>query len=197
MKKYALTGNIGCGKSWVSALFHKRLNVPVFYSDAEAKRLYLRSDIRASMKKRFGNEVYFRNGRLNRKRLSELIFNDTDAMSDVEQLLYPALNAYFLQWADSQTAPYVLYESAIVFEKHLESFFDGVIMVTASEQTRLRRVMIRDHCDEAAVRQRMAKQWPEEKKLALSNYVIDHENNDDDDFLMQQILDVHEQLIKA
>jgi dephospho-CoA kinase len=194
MKKFALTGNIGSGKSWVSGLFEKRLNIPVFYSDIEAKRLYLRADIRVAMKERFGRDVYFRNGRLDRKRLSELVFNDVQAMRDIEKLLYPALNAYFLQWAENQNAPYVLYESAIILEKHLESLFDGVIMVTASEETRLRRVMLRDHCDEAAVRQRMAKQWAENEKLAHANYIIFHDSDDDDEALLEQVLRVHEKL---
>lgn len=194
MKKFALTGNIGSGKSWVSGLFEKRLNIPVFYSDIEAKRLYLRADIRVAMKERFGRDVYFRNGRLDRKRLSELVFNDVQAMRDIEKLLYPALNAYFLQWAENQNAPYVLYESAIILEKHLESLFDGVIMVTASEETRLRRVMLRDHCDEAAVRQRMAKQWAENEKLAHANYIIFHDSDDDDEALLVQVLRVHEKL---
>ena len=196
MKKFALTGNIGSGKSWVSGLFEKRLNIPVFYSDIEAKRLYLRADIRVAMKERFGQDVYFRNGRLNRKRLSELVFNDVQAMCNIEKLLYPALNAYFLQWAENQDAPYVLYESAIILEKHLESLFDGVIMVTASEETRLRRVMLRDRCDEAAVRQRMAKQWPEEEKLAHADYIIFHDSDDDDEALLEQVLRVHEKLLQ-
>ena len=194
MKRIAITGNIGSGKSWVSGLFEKRLNIPVFYSDAEAKRLYLFPQIKAAMKTRFGAEVYFRNGRLNRKRLSELIFNDRQAMRDVENLLYPALNAYFAQWTENQNAPYVLYESAIILEKHLESLFDGVIMVTASEETRLRRVMLRDHCDEAAVRQRMAKQWPESEKVARADFVIYHDTDDDDETLWNQVLRVHEKL---
>ncbi len=194
MKKVAITGNIGSGKSWVSALFEKRLHVPVFYSDVEAKRLYLRADIRAAMKRRFGPDVYHRNGRLNRQRLSEIIFNDASAMREVECLLYPALNAYFSEWAEAHDAPYVLYESAIVFEKHLEGLFDGVIMVSASEATRLRRVMLRDHCDEAAVRRRMDNQWPEETKRALADFVIMHDADDEQDSLMQQVLAVHHAL---
>lgn len=194
MRKIAITGNIGSGKSWVSGLFEKRLNIPVFYSDFEAKRLYLFPKIKAAMKERFGQDVYFRNGRLNRKRLSELIFNDKEAMCDVENLLYPALNAYFAQWAENQNAPYVLYESAIILEKHLESLFDSVIMVTASEETRLRRVMFRDHCDEAAVRQRMSKQWPESEKVARADFVVYHDTDDDDETLWNQVLRVHEKL---
>lgn len=186
MKKIAITGNIGCGKSWVSLLFES-LGIPVFYSDDEAKRLYSRPDIREAMTLRFGTELYGPDGQLNKPYLSALIFNDASAMADVERILYPALNAWFDDWAEGQDAPYVLYESAIIFEKHLEGRFDGVVMVTASEATRLRRVMLRDRCDEAAVRRRMALQWPDALKCARADHVIVHDADDEDEALMCQV----------
>lgn len=186
MKKIAITGNIGSGKSWVSLLFES-LGIPVFYSDDEAKRLYSRPDIREAMTLRFGAELYGPDGQLNKPYLSALIFNDASAMADVERILYPALNAWFDDWAEGQDAPYVLYESAIIFEKHLEGRFDGVVMVTASEATRLRRVMLRDRCDEAAVRRRMALQWPDALKCARADHVIVHDADDEDEALMCQV----------
>ena len=84
-----------------------------------------------------------------------------------------------------------MFESALVFEKRLEKQFDAIVMVSASEATRLRRVMDREHCDEATVRARMAKQWPEEGKRLLADYVIWHENDDEDDALMEQIMEMH------
>ena len=190
MKKIAITGNIGCGKSWVCTLF-ERLGIPVFYSDPEAKRLYYRADIREAMMQRFGTDIYLYDGQLDKQRLSSYIFNDLEAMYDVECILYPALNAYFDRWAEILTAPYVLYESAIIFEKHLEQRFDAVIVVSASEATRLRRVMLRDHCDEATVRQRMAKQWPEERKTEKADYIILHDADDEDEALVAQVLYLH------
>jgi dephospho-CoA kinase len=85
-----------------------------------------------------------------------------------------------------------LFESALIFEKRLEKRFDAIVMVSASEATRLRRAMERDHCDEATVRARMAKQWPEEGKRLLADYVIWHENDDEDEALLKQIKRLHE-----
>lgn len=194
MKKVALTGNIGSGKSWVSQLF-QRIGIPVFNSDEEAKRLYDRGDIREAMKARFGDDVYFDDDTVNRKHVAEIIFNDIEAMHWVEQLLYPALNAYFDEWAEAQEAPYVLYESAIIFEKHLEERFDAVILVSANEETRLRRVMLRDHVDEDAVRERMSSQWTENEKRERADFIIEHDNDDEDDVLLEQVLEVHEALL--
>lgn len=193
MKKVALTGNIGSGKSWVCALF-ANLGIPVFYSDDEAKKLYLRPDVREAMTQRFGTDLYRPDGSLDKTRLASLIFSDDMAMRDVEQILYPALNAGFDLWAEGQQSPYVLYESALILEKRLASRFDAVVMVSASEATRLRRVMLRDRCDEATVRQRMAKQWPDALKCALADFVIRHETDDEDEILMHQIMQVHHSL---
>lgn len=186
MKKIGITGNIGCGKSWICALFEAR-GIPVFYSDYEAKQLYYHDEIKAIMEARFGEEIYLSDGTLDKKQLSNLIFNDIDARLFVEHTLYPALNRYFEDWAEQQDAPYVLYESAIIFEKHIERLFDAVIMVSASDETRLRRVVARDHCTPEDAHIRMKAQWSEDKKQRLADFIIYHENNDEDDFLRQQI----------
>lgn len=186
MKKIGITGNIGCGKSWICALFEAR-GIPVFYSDYEAKQLYYHDEIKAIMEARFGEEIYLSDGTLDKKQLSNLIFNDIDARLFVEHTLYPALNRYFEDWAEQQDAPYVLYESAIIFEKHIERLFDAVIMVSASDETRLRRVVARDHCSPEDAHIRMKAQWSEDKKQRLADFIIYHENNDEDDFLRQQI----------
>ena len=187
--KIAITGNIGCGKSWVSALFESE-GIPVFYSDAEAKKLYQRHEVMEAMKRRFGDDIYLSDGHINKVLLSQIIFNDAEARTFVEQTLYPALNRYFDEWASEQDASFVLYESALIFEKHLESMFDAVIVVSASEGTRLRRVMLRDHCSEEAVRARMANQWSEAEKIARADFVIYHENDDEDGFLFEQVKSV-------
>jgi len=193
MKKVAITGNIGSGKSWVCELFKQRLGIPVYNSDFAAKQMYFLPEVREELVQRFGDDFYLSDNVLNRQYIADLIFHDETAQCDLEGILYPALFVDFQQWTEKQDAPYVLFESALVFEKHIESRFDAVVMVTASEATRLRRVMERERCDEAAVRARMAKQWPEATKCFLADFVIRHENDDEDEALMEQIMRLHHQ----
>ena len=194
MKKVAITGNIGSGKSWVCELFKQRLGIPVYNSDEAAKRMYFLPEVRKRLVQRFGKEIYLSETELDRKRIADLIFHDETAQRDLEGILYPALFVDFDQWTAKQAAPYVLFESALVFEKRLEKQYDAIIMVSASEATRLRRAMLRDHCDEATARARMAKQWPEEGKRLLADFVIWHEEDDEDEALMEQIMDIHKLL---
>ena len=191
MKKVAITGNIGSGKSWVCELFKRQLDIPVYNSDEAAKQMYFLPEVREKLVERFGDAFYLSDTELNRKLIADLIFSDEKAQRDLESILYPALFVDFDRWTARQDASYVLFESALVFEKRLEKQFDAIVMVSASEATRLRRVMDREHCDEAAVRARMAKQWPEEGKRLLADYVIWHENDDEDEALMRQIISVH------
>lgn len=191
--KVAITGNIGSGKSYVSVLF-KSLGIPVFDSDYAAKQLYIRPDVRQKMMGHFGEEMYDAEGQLDRKRMAAKVFSDPCALGYVESVLYPVLNAWFDQWAAQQESPYVLYESALIFEKQLESMFDAIIVVAASEPVRIARVMRRDGCTEEQVRARMAYQLPQAEKVARADYVIVHEEDDEDEFLMQQVGDIHKKL---
>lgn len=191
--KVAITGNIGSGKSYVCELF-RSLGIPVFDSDYEAKLLYNRPEVREKMEERFGTEIYDSEGHLDRKRMAAKVFSDPCALGYVESVLYPVLNAWFDEWAAEQDSPYVLYESALIFEKHLESMFDAIIVVAASEPVRIARVMRRDGCTEEQVRARMAYQLPQAEKVAHADYVIVHEEDDEDEFLVQQVRDIHEKL---
>ena len=193
--KVAITGNIGSGKSYVCSFF-KQMGIPVFDSDLEAKRLYDLPEIKRRIMNRFGEDMYLPEGSLDRKRLARVLFSDSCALGYVESILYPVLNARFDAWAQEQGAPYVLYESALIFEKHLEAMFDAVVVVSASEETRIRRVMTRDHCTQEQVRGRMAYQLPQSEKLTKADYVVVHEEDDEDDCLQEQVSRIHNDLLK-
>ena len=193
MIRVAITGNIGCGKSYVCDIF-KQLGIPVFDSDYEAKQLYCLPEIRQRITQHFGEETYHDDGSLNRAYLAGRLFSDACSLGYVESVLYPVLNERFAIWAERQEVPYVLYESALIFEKHLESMFDAIIVVAASEPVRVRRVMARDHCIEEQVRTRMAYQMPQQEKVAQADFVIVHEEDDEDDYLREQVCRIHAML---
>lgn len=171
MKRIGITGNIGSGKSYVCKIF-ENLGIPVFYSDDETKKLYLTPSVKELIINRFGQEVYFDDGTLNRKLLSYLLFKNEEAMRFIESVLYPALNQHFDEWCEQQNSPYVLYESAILFEKNYLKYFDKIIFVSAPEDIRLQRVMLRDDCTEENVRSRMRLQLAEDVKISKSDFVV-------------------------
>ncbi len=187
MKKFAITGNIGCGKSYICAAFERR-GVPVFYSDDEAKKLYFLPEIKTAITAKFGAESYFPDGRLNTAFLSSILFSDKEALLFVEKLIYPALDARFDTWCSAQKSDFVLYESALIFEKNMESKFDKIIVVAASEEVRIRRTMLRDHATREEVMRRMALQLPQEEKVRRADFVISHDGDDDFEEQIEKIL---------
>ncbi|RXQ94418.1 dephospho-CoA kinase [Ancylomarina salipaludis] len=186
-----LTGGIGSGKS-VVADFFSLLGVPVYTSDAEAKKL-MQTDItiRESLIEVFGDSVYSESGELNRAELANIIFNDDEALKKVNTIVHPQVRLHYQAWLKEQgQVPYVIQESAILFDTGLYKNFDRIITVTADPEIRIQRVMLRDKCTRQSVLERMSKQVSEQTKIDLSDFVI--YNNSE--LIIPQIISIHEQL---
>lgn len=188
-----LTGGIGSGKSTIAKEF-AALGIAVFNSDEQAKVL-IATD--AQVKERiiaaFGEKAY-QNGEYNRAYIAQIVFNNPEKLAILNSIVHPALAKHFKQWAKKQTSPYVLKEAAILFENGSYKDCDYIITVTAPEQLRIARVMARDHCTEAQVRARMAQQWSDAQRIALSNAVIE---NIDLESAKEQVKRIHLQLCQS
>lgn len=190
IKRIGITGNIGSGKSLVCKIFN-HLGINTFHSDEETKKLYLLPEIRKQIIEYFNDEVYFSDGNLNKKLLSYHLFKNPKALLFIETILYPKLNETFNRWCEQQNSDFILFESAILFEKKFESQFDKIIFVSAPEDVRLQRAMFRDNCNEENVRSRMRLQWDEETKIQKSDFVI---INDGKKMLFPQVVEIWKEL---
>lgn len=190
IKRIGITGNIGSGKSLVCKIFN-HLGINTFHSDEETKKLYLLPEIRKQIIEYFNDVVYFSDGNLNKKLLSYHLFKNPKALLFIETILYPKLNETFNRWCEQQNSDFILFESAILFEKKFESQFDKIIFVSAPEDVRLQRAMLRDNCNEENVRSRMRLQWDEETKIQKSDFVI---INDGKKMLFPQVVEIWKEL---
>ncbi len=191
MIKVGLTGNIGSGKSTVAGVF-ETLGVPVYHADTEAKKFLDSKDVRESLKKKFGSEI-FEKGKINRRMLAGLVFNDKQALGFLNSLIHPLVGKDFEKWVGVHSlAPYVVQEAAILFESGFYKMFDKVITVISTPGQAVRRVMLRDDVPEEEVVRRMKNQWPAEKKKELSDFVI---YNDNSKLVIPQVIDIHRQLL--
>ncbi len=192
MKQIGLTGGIGCGKSYVAKLF-RELGIPVYEADSAARRLQ-EYDVHliAAMKNLFGSEAYLENGKLNSKAIGAQVFADAEKMKQLNALVHPAVKTDFRNWINAQhNVPFILKEAAILFESGTNEGLDAVIVVTAPEDLRIRRVMERDNIAAADVQKRMAAQWPEAEKIKRATFVI---HNDEQQLLLPQVLTVLDNL---
>ena len=168
------------------------MGIPVYDADTQAKQLMNTDpELKVALQSCFGDDIY-RDGLLRRDQLAELIFNNRAAIEKVNSWVHPAVARDFEQWCARQTAPYVLEEAAIILECNLANRFERLILVTAPDDLRIKRVCARDHVTPETVRVRMNHQWPEEKKLALADYII---YNDRQHLITPQVLKVHRDLL--
>ena len=176
MKKYALTGGIGTGKTFISKDFIRK-GIPVFYADEEAKKLYAREEVIAGLRELFGDQI-FTGKKLDFKKMSGIVFSSPDYQKKLESFIHPLVMAQFEKWAAEQNADTVMMESAIIFEAHLEKYFDKVFVVNASVPVRVARVRRRNpELSEEEILARIAVQMSQEEKCRLADEVIEHEED--------------------
>ncbi len=169
--KVGITGGIGSGKSTVSRLFAQH-GIAVYDSDSEAKRLMADdADLRSAVIARFGADTY-PDGQLDRARLAACVFSDARALADLNALVHPVVLRDFEAWAERQEGPYVILESAILFEAGLQGSVDRSIAVLAPVELRIQRACRRDGCDEARIRERIAAQMTDDDLCRLADYTM-------------------------
>jgi len=193
MIKVGITGGIGSGKSLVCQVFSK-LGVPVYYADSAAKRLSETDpEIRDNLTVLLGRDIYL-GGSLNRTKMSALIFNDKSLLEKVNRIIHPKVAEDFLLWCKGKTHhPYVIQESAILFESKAYMLFDKYITVTSPEDVRIQRILSRNEMTLDKIRAIMKNQLSDHEKATRSHYII---NNDGVKPILPQILLFHQELMK-
>jgi len=193
MLKIGITGNIGGGKTTVSKIFEV-LEIPVFYADDAAKKVMIEDIILVdAIKSAFGNEAYFNDGSLNRKHIASIVFDDEAELSKLNSIVHPAVFRAFDAWvAQIKNAPYVMKEAALLFESTSYKMCDYSIMVTAPLELRIERVLKRDGLTRTEIESRNAKQFSEEKKTQLADFVV---RNDDTELVIPQVMELHKQFL--
>ena len=186
MLKVGLTGGIGSGKTTVSEIFYS-LGIPVYNSDERAKYL-MENDpsLRVAIIEYFGEESYRSEG-LNRLYLSKEVFSDKSKLQKLNSLVHPVVGNDFAVWCKNQSAPFVIKEAAILIESGAYKGLDKIIIVTASENTRMDRVMDRDDAKASEVRDRINNQMADSERLKYADFIID---NDGKQMLISQVKEV-------
>ena len=186
-----ITGGIGSGKSLICRIFHC-LGVPIYDADSHAKNLMTTDGILVDqIKKEFGSLSYDTKGGLNRKYLSEVVFNDEKELQKLNSLVHPRVANDYDQWLTrNKESVYIIKEAALLFEAGSSVSMDKVIVVTAPENIRIARVLNRDkQRNEKDVINIIRNQMAEEEKLKKADFII---QNNDTEMVIPQVLKLHE-----
>ncbi len=191
--KVGITGGIGSGKTTICQIF-ETLGIPVYYADERAKWLMV-NDLMVKQKvlDLFGYEAYFKNGSLNRKYISSVVFQDKIKLKSLNAVVHPAVfkdgDEWLLQHSD---VPYTLKEAALMVESGGYKHLDKLVVVTAPEDLRLQRVMQRDGSKREDVLKRIRNQTSEANRLEHADFVI---QNDGEKSLVNQVFLIHRELV--
>lgn len=194
MKVVGITGGIGTGKSLVCQIFC-RLGVPVYESDKVVHLLYEKyPEINEKIKKEFSEDVFDKNGKLNRKKLGEIVFSDDKKLNTLNSIIHPIVKQDFDKWLKSNKGnPYVIKEAAILFESGASAICDKIICVISPIEFRISRVKERDHKSRIEIENIINKQLSDEELIKRSDFVI---YNDEKQMLIPQVLKIHAGFIK-
>lgn len=179
MRRLALTGGIGTGKSSVAARLRQH-GVPVVDADVLAREAVApETPGLAAVVARFGPDVLRQDGSLDRAALAALVFADPVARRDLEAIIHPIVrrltDAFFADLP--QDTAYAVAEIPLLYETGRDADFDAVIVVACAPETQLARVMARDGASAGEVLRRIAAQWPMAEKRARADYVIETEGS--------------------
>lgn len=165
----AITGGIGSGKSIISMIL-RIMGYFVYDCDSEAKSLMDKSlEIKNSLKVKFGNDIFFQNGEINRNALSMIVFADKDKLNHLNAIVHSAVKRDIIEWVKEHKAENKLFiETAILNESNLGGLMDEIWYVDAPIDIRIKRVMLRNRCTENEVKARISVQ----NSNPLPNYKI-------------------------
>jgi dephospho-CoA kinase len=191
MLKVGVTGGIGSGKSVVCQVF-ATLGIPVFNADDTARYLMENdASLVNSITRLFGPDVY-EQGKLNRGKVSDVIFREPAKLQQLNALVHPATKHYSNQWFLQHTTVYAIKEAALFFESGTYKDIDVMIGVSAPVEIRIQRVIKRSSITHEKVSNIILAQMDEGEKMKRCNYII---YNDDVRPILPQVLSLHETLM--
>jgi dephospho-CoA kinase len=188
--RIGLTGGIASGKTMVADFFSE-LGVPVIDTDVIARQVVepgttALDEIRGS----FGDAVMQEDGSLNRKALREIVFADTAKREQLEAILHPRIREEMMRQVTAVTEPYMIVVVPLLVESPMSALMDRVLVVDCSEETQLRRLLLRDGENVVTAQRIIDAQASRAERLSIADDVI---NNDGDPAkAREQALELHQ-----
>jgi len=192
MLKIGITGGIGSGKTFIAKIF-THLGIPVYYADQRTKELYnTNKNLKHLLITTYGKQIYLPSGHINIEFLRNLIFNNPDKRKEINKIVHPFVIADFNEWYNTKKhAPYILKESALLFETETFKQMNFNILVTAPNTIKIKRIQQRDKIKPSEIRKIMATQMNDKEKKKKADFII---INNEKKLLLPQVITIHQQL---
>lgn len=172
-----ITGNSGTGKSEIAKLLAKKINAEIINADLVAKKLSEPGNIyNEKIIELFGEEI-LENKKLNRKKLAEIVYNNSQKRELLNNLTYIYVGNEIKQMVKLIKNQNVVIDAPLLFESGLDKVCGFTIAVLADEKTKIERICKRDGIDESAAKARLAIQPEIEYYRTHADYLMGNNGN--------------------
>lgn len=177
MKKIALTGGMGTGKSTVTWMFQE-MNAPIVNADAIAHNLMEpKTIVWKQLFERYGDRIMQKGGKVDRAALATIVFGDEKERHFVERVTHPRIHDEIVKIAtelDRKGTAYMIVEIPLLFETGWEKEFDTIIVVRCDYEQQLARCMKKFGLSREDAQARIAIQRPLAIKETKADFIIDN-----------------------
>ena len=189
MLKIGITGGIGSGKTLVCNIF-SCLSVPIYNADFQAKKIINTNlEIKEKLINNFGKNIYLKSGKIDKIKLSKIIFNDKEAIQLINKIIHPVVRTDYHKWINKHKAQkYTIKEAAILFESGAYKELDKIITVYSPQNIKIKRIIKRDKINQTEILKKMKNQMSDKLKIKKADYVI---FNNEKQLLLAQIIKLH------
>ncbi|MCI5634410.1 MAG: dephospho-CoA kinase [Alphaproteobacteria bacterium] len=193
MKIIAITGSIGCGKTFLSNII-RSLGYVVFDADKWCKYLYYKPAFLKVIKQNFP-EVFEADGSFNKRKLRNLVFNNNQELKRLEKLIHPFLKQKLLNVIrkNAKTERVFFFDAALLYEMKWDIYCQAVILADVDKNIQKQRVMTRDRISAEDFEKIVSVQMDNEQKKQFADVVINTDNTEN--LLKAELIQIIEELI--
>ena len=176
MKRIALTGGIGTGKTHVLRMI-RRNGIPTLDADQVSRAVVeVGQSAHHTLRQCFGDDYFLPNQQVNRPALAKLIFDNQAARAKLESIVHPAIRRLIDDWfarcADTTIATVAIAEIPLLYETNRAGKFDSVIVVSCAPKVQIARIIKRDKLSTIDAHSRLAAQLPMAQKITAASWVV-------------------------
>ncbi|EAD1640719.1 dephospho-CoA kinase [Listeria monocytogenes] len=196
-KTIGLTGSVATGKSTVSNMI-QQAGIPLVDADIAARKVVEHgTEGLKEIVAYFGEEILLADGTLDRAKLGEIIFKDKEKREKLNEITHPRVKDYMLEARERffrAGEELVFFDIPLLFESHLESLVDQIVVVWTTPETELKRLMERNNLTKEDALRRIESQMGIDEKARKADFVID--NNESLEKTQKQVYTFIERFVK-
>ena len=169
-----LTGSFGSGKTTVARIF-KSFGAQIIDADKLAHGCIAPgSPAYEKIIHAFGNGILDKDGRIDRKKLSDIVFNDINLLIKLNSIIHPQVIRIIKAKINSSKSKVIVLDAPLLLEAGLKGLVDKLLVVKITRARQLKRIRNKSSLSKQDILKRIKSQIPLPQKVRLADFVIDN-----------------------